>query len=744
LLDEQGEPHLTDFGLARLVEAESTLTRTLEVMGTPSYMAPEQAAGDTTKVGKATDIYGLGAVLYQLLTDHPPFAGGTSYETIRLLRDTEPRQPRLLNRKIDRELSTICLKCLEKDPKRRYPSALALAEDLEHWLKNEPIQAKPSGFFTHSRKWVQRKPAIAALIVSLVAFGATMGWNVWKSELISRLTTKGIAVLPFENLTRDPDNAYFAEGIQEEILTRLAKVGELKVISRTSTQLYQSKPGNLREIAKQLGVANILEGSVQKAGDQVRVNVQLINVQTDSHLWADTYDRTLTDIFGVESEIAKRIAESLQAKLTGREEQALAVKPTNNPQAYDAYLRGLAYTLKTANTPTNYLGAQKYLREAVRLDPKFAISWALLSYVDALGYLTLTLQPTDALREEARQAAETAFTLQPNLAEAVVAKGYYHYACLKDYDTAVRYFEQAHPLLPNSSQIPESLAYVARRRGQWDRSESFFNEAERLDPRNVNLLSQHAGLYMALRRFPEALRKLEQVLNITPDDVNTLLLKAAIAQAEGDLPRASALLAPLHPGPDESNILETQVYQAILERHPAPIIPRLKEILGRYDPAPGYITGELRFWLGWAQEMAGDLVAAQESWRKARSELEPFLKEEPENFSLIGDLALTNMCLGDKTAALKLIERAMAAVPIEKDAFFGPTPIEILGRVAARMGEPDRAIAALQKLLSIPYDGALVIVPLTPALLRLDPMFDPLRSDPRFQKLVASPEPKKR
>src|SRR5258707_114129 len=294
LLDTKGEPHLTDFGLARLVEAESTVTHTLEAMGTPSYMAPEQAAGNNAAVGKATDVYGLGAVFYQLLTGHPPFVGGTTYQTIRLLLDTEPRQPRLWNRKIARDLSTICLKCLEKDPKRRYSSALALAEDLEHWLKHEPIRAKRSGFFTHTRKWMRRKPAIATLIAVLVALAAAIGWNVWNSELISRPVTKGIAVLPFENLSGDPDNAYFADGIQGEILTRLANVGDLKVISHTSTQRYQTKPANVGEIAKQLGVANILEGSVQKVADQVRVNVKLINAQTNSHLWADTYDRKLT------------------------------------------------------------------------------------------------------------------------------------------------------------------------------------------------------------------------------------------------------------------------------------------------------------------------------------------------------------------------------------------------------------------------------------------------------------------
>src|SRR6266481_757992 len=279
------------------------------------------------------------------------------------------------------------------------PEGIVRTEDLD------PVQARS----------VQRATGrildfIIIGVLLLVIAMLIVGRRPFYRQTGESISQKSIAVLPFENRSEDKANAYFADGIQDEILTRLSKIADLKVISRTSTQHYKSAPENLPEIARQLGVAHILEGRVQKSGDAVRVNVQLIKASTDSHLWADTIDRKLTDIFSVESEVAKAIAEQLRAHLSGREEQEIAAKPTDNPEAYDAYLRGLAYTLKTATTPANALGAQKYLREGVRLDPKFALSWALLSYVDSRGYLTESLQPTVALREEARQAAETALT----------------------------------------------------------------------------------------------------------------------------------------------------------------------------------------------------------------------------------------------------------------------------------------------------------------------------------------------
>jgi serine/threonine protein kinase/Tfp pilus assembly protein PilF len=721
---------LIDYGVAKVMgpQAELGAEQTQAgFIGTPAFASPEQFVGaGLLPIDTRSDIYSLGVTFWYLLTGRTPFVGGTM-EEIRVRQTGELPLEHVKGLHLPGQVVALLKSMLAPDPKDRPQTARELLSAVHSCYERFNPKARSR------RRRVALATAAAALAIAAIALGT---WWYQRTRPFAPIE-RSIAVLPFENLSSDKENAYFAEGIQDEILTRLSKIADLKVISRTSTQHYKSAPENLPEIAKQLGVAHILEGSVQKAGDAVRVNVQLIKAATDSHLWADTIDRKVTDILSVESEVAKAIADQLQAKLTGQEQEVIAAKPTNNPHAYDAYLRGLAYTLKTAFTPENSLGAQKYVKEAVQLDPKFALAWALLSYVDASGYLTQSLQPTAALREEAHEAADTALRLQPNLGEALLAKGFYQYACLKDYDTAVKYLEQAERLVPHNSRILQGLAYVERRRGNWDKSEAYFNEAEKLDPRNVNLLSQHARSYVCLRRFPEALAKLEQILNITPDDIDTIVLKARIAQAEGDLPRASALLTPLRLGVGYVNALETQVYQAILESRPAAVIAQLKEILAKPDQALGYYNGELRFWLGWAQEVAGDHDGARESWSQARSELEPFLKEQPENFVLMGDLALTNMWLGDNTAALALAERAIAMMPIDKDALTGPRPLDILARVAAQAGDPDRSISTLTKLLSIPYEAPLAAnPPLTPALLRLDPMFEPLRKDPRFQKLA--------
>jgi serine/threonine protein kinase/Tfp pilus assembly protein PilF len=733
LLDAKGEPHLTDFGLARLVESESTVTHTLEVLGTPSYMAPEQAVGNNAAIRSVTDVYGLGAVLYQLLTGQPPFAGGTTYETIKLLLDTEPRQPRLLNPKIDRDLSTICLKCLEKDPKRRYSSALALAEDLEHWLKHEPILARHTGIFTRARKWVRRNPTSALLAASLVALAAAAGWIVWKSEFIRHPVTTGIAVLPFENLSPDADNAYFADGIQEEILTRLASIAGLKVISRTSTQRYQSKPRNLAEIAKQLGVANILEGSVQKAADQVRVSVQLINAQTDSHLWADTYDRKLTDIFGVESEIAKRIAESLQAKLTGREEQALAVKPTNNPEAYDAYLRGLALEARGAVSSFDFsedlvAKATDSYERAVQLDPNFALAWARLSRAASA-----------ARGDAAKRALENAQKLEPNSPETLLALGYYQYWALGDYAAAKSTFGRVSKMLPGSSEVPMALALVARREGHWDQSIAYWEQALALDPRNMELLFDAAGTYVMLRQFPAALKLYDRAVDIMPNFPGVMAFKAAIYQAQGNLQEAAKLLVEVNAQTNSNSAFGIKIIQLRLERNYGEAVRLLQARLAQFHFASDYGKGLAQMDLAFMQRLAGDTVGAKVTAEQTRNTLEQFYGDQPDNADLAAWLSRSDAATGEKDSALKAAERAITLVPRAKNMVVGPALEENLALIQTIFGENSRAISTLTQLLQTPYDGT--PTPITLALLRLDPIWDPLRADPAFQKLCEEKQP---
>ena len=565
-------------------------------------------------------------------------------------------------------------------------------------------------------------------------------WDPLRSDpafqkLCEEKIDKSIAVLPFENLSREPDNAYFAEGIQEEILTRLANIADLKVISRTSTQRYKSKPDNLADIAKQLGVAHILEGSVQKAGDQVRVNVQLINAETDSHLWAESFDRKLIDIFEVESEIAKRIAESLQAKLTGREQQALAVKPTNNPEAYDAYLRGLAFDARP--TSDALVEAAGFYERAVQLDPNFATAWARLSRADAHLYLAGRLEATSARRDAAKRALENAQKLEPNSPETLLALGYYQYWVMRDYGPAKTSFSRAGKMSPSNNEVPWALARVTFREEHWDQSIAYFEQALALNPRNLELLTNSAEAYAMLRQFPAALKLYDRVLDITPNDLDVMAAKARIYQAQGNLPEAARLLSEINWQTPYSDTFVMKILQLRLERNYGEAIRLLQARLAQFHFDDPNDKGFEQNCLAEIQRLAGDTVGAKATAEQPRNTFEQAYGDQLDKFRALSpraqgflatDLSTAYALIGEKDLAIKTAERAIILDPTAAHR-----SEENLASILTMFGENGRAISILTQLLQTPYGPA--PVPITRALLRLDPIWDPLRGDPAFQKL---------
>src|SRR5262245_898762 len=565
---------------------------------------------------------------------------------------------------------------------------------------------------------------IAMLIVGRLPFYRQTGESISK---------KSVAVLPFENRSEDKANAYFADGIQDEILTRLAGIADLKVISRTSTQQYQGKPRNLREIAKQLGVANILEGSVQKAADQVRVNVQLVNAQTDSHLWADTYDRKLTDIFGVESEIARGIAGSLQAKLTGREEQALAVKPTNNPEAYDAYLRGLAYALRPGYHEHNALAAVEQFSKAVELDPKFAVAWAWLARVSALGYFNSAGNDVAALRETAKDAVAKVTQLQPNLGEALLAQGYFHYYCEQNYDAAMASFEKARRLAPKTSDALGALALVSRRKGEWQQSFEYFRQATEIDPRNISLLATYGETNDQLREYSSALKVYDQILEISPDDGDALASKTAIYQGAGNLSEAATLLSRMRYDPNAENFY-VHVWQRIYERRFPDAIAMVKDAIASRDQPLG-IKATYGWTLADLKQFSGDAVGARIAWQQVRDEVENLRRQSKGERFDSPALAAAYAALGDQRKALAVVDE----VPV--DALNVGGLAYLRARIAVYSGNNDSAVEQLATSAHNPVPGGPGFSA-TYGDLKLNPVWDTLRGDPRFEKIVASLAPK--
>ena len=740
LLDKEGEPHLTDFGLARLVETESTVTRTTEVLGTPSYMAPEQASGNNVALTSATDIYSLGAVLYHLLTGCPPFAGGTTYETVRLVLETEPRQPRLLNPKVNRDLSTICLKCLQKDPQRRYASALALAEDLERWLKHEPIQARRTGLFARGKKWVRRKPAIAAVITLSLALIATVGVIVWKSDLFRRPAAAGIAVLPFENLSNDREDASFADGVQDDLLTKLAKIADLKVISRTSVMGFRGKQ-NTREIGDELGVSHVLEGSVRKTGAWLHINAQLIDTRTDSHIWAEDYDRDLKDMFAIQSEIAQKVAERLHAKISTAEKLAIERPPTANITAFDLYSRAKnlvlagSYSLERTDS---LLKAADMLNQAVAHDPTFFQAYCQLVWVHDELYRT-RVDRTPARLALAEAAIESAFRLRPDAGEAHLARARHLYRGYLNYDGALAELEIARQTVPNDARLFELTGYVERRRPGGSEEEALrnFEKALDLDPRNVLILNQAAQSCDHLRRYAEEQAMLDRLLAIEPNDADTKVWRAF---AEFDW---KADTRSLHQSIDEireknpaalQKVSDSWFYCALAERDPAAAANAIAALgtnrvgndVAKYSP---------RFLEGLIARMTKDDAKARAAFTAARAEQEKQVQAHPDDAGALSVLGLIDAALGRNEEALREGRRAIELLPVEKDRLNGGRIIVYLAMIAAWIGDKDLACQQLSAALEYPTSP-------TYGQLKLLPTWDPLRGDPRFEKIVASLAPK--
>ena len=699
LIDADGEPHLTDFGLARLVERESTVTGTMvEALGTPSYMAPEQAAGDAAQLTSATDVYGLGAVFYHLLTGRPPFVGGTIYDTVRLVLESEPRQPRLLNPKADRDLSTICLKCIEKDPKRRYSSALALAEDLERWLKHEPIKARRAGAVTHGKKWVRRNPSIAALVALSLVLTTGLGVMVWKSRLVGRWPTTGIAVLPFENLSNDREDASFADGVQDDLVTKLANIADLKVISRTSVMQYRGEH-NTREIGEALRVSHVLEGSVRKTGAWLHINAQLIDVRTDTHVWAKQYDGDLKQLFAIQSEIAQTVAKQLHAKISATEKLAIERPPTADLTAFDLYSRAKNLVLQTnftASARPNFLKAIDVLNEAVAHDPTFFQAYCQLADAHEQLYF-FGIDRTPARLALAEAAIQAAFRLRPDAGEAHLARAENRYMGYLDYDGALAELETASRSLPNDPKAFELKGYIERRQGKQDEALRDIEYATELDPRNVLTLQQLALSYELLRRYAEEGLVWDRVLAIEPNDAET---KAERALVELNW---KAYTRPLHQLIDSIRVTHSAALSgasdawlicALAERD-ATAAQNALIAMGDTPLRDGTVQFSRPFVEGIIACLTKDEGKARLAFTAARSEQEKIIQAQPDYGPPLCVLGLIDAALGRKGDALREGRRAIELLPVAKDALNSQRMIKYLAMIAAWVGEKDIACEEL-------------------------------------------------
>jgi TolB-like protein/cytochrome c-type biogenesis protein CcmH/NrfG len=586
------------------------------------------------------------------------------------------------------------------------------------------------------RKIVALTIVLAAVAAGLLAYqlwGSKKSANAQQSIAIESsgpIPDKSVAVLPFDNLSDDKSNAYFAEGIQDEILTRLSKIAALKVISRTSTQKYKSAPDNLRDVGKQLGVANILEGSVQKIANAVHVNVQLIRVATDEHLWAESYNRKLDDVFGVEGEVASAIADQLNAKLSGSEQKAVAEKLTQNAAAYDAYLRGLNIEHSNYNYDA-YVQAERNYRHAVELDPNFAVAWARLAILRSfLNFNAIDRNTYTA--DSVKQAVDRATALAPDAGESWIAQGSYRYRILRDFNSALAAYDEARKRLPSSALVYEYRGFVLRRLGHWQEAEASYKKAIELDPRDVQLLTSVGNeFYLYLRRFDDALASIDRALQIAPDSAGQHANKAVVLQAAGRLDEARQELLLIPDDVLDDWVVAARITQAMYERRfgeAINIIERKLNSLSPNQPIDSFAKAFL-VQMGQCQEWSGQHERARQTFERAVREIKPTPATVvgPDANGTPSVLAQAYAGLNEKEKALQ--QAAQAVKDYDGDAVNQPQAEAPLSQIQARFGNHDSAIAALPHLLGVPAG-------ITVADLKFNPLWDPLRKDPRFQKLI--------
>src|SRR6266511_3788536 len=554
------------------------------------------------------------------------------------------------------------------------------------------------------------------------------------------LPQKSIAVLPFENLSEEKANAYFADGIQGEIVTKLAGIGDLKVISRSSTAKYKSKPEDLKTVARELGVATVLEGSVQKAGEKVRINVQLVDARADAHLWAKSYDRDLKDVFAVESDVAQQIADALRAKLSQGQADALAAAPTSDTEAYDLFLKGEYEERQAESVLSSELldRAQMFYRQALARDPKFALAYARLAYSQLFRHWSVSKLTSTELAE-VKSNIDRALAIAPSLPDAHLALAVFHYWGHHEYDPALRELDRVVELQPNNANAQGFYAWIYRRRGEWKRSLAAAEHAAELDPRNPQIPTDIGVTFVMLRRWSDAERALTRALALDPQNaVATQFLARTYVNSTGDIRRAKQAYEGV-PAESEtpnvsgwsisSGIVDDRVYLDVLERHFADARKAWEKIA---TTAPEgrlrQLAAQIRI-----QVIAGEGELARSECDQTRALLEVRLAERPE---IMDALAWVYLCLGRNDDALRVSRQAADSLSVEKDVFTDRFYLTRLAEIEARTGQLGEAVKILRQLLTAPA-GLFVSV----ARLKIDPVWDPIRNNPDFQKLISGPEP---